>query len=232
MATEREVTIEQFRAHLAAVEVGRRIDEVVVHHTWSPAAGDYRGIATVQGVRRYHTDVRGWSDNGYHVMIGSDGAIFLCRPMGRQGAHVAGRNAHTIGVSFIANFDRDDPSRYGGLSAGHGVVAALLERFGLSAEAIRFHREFANKTCPGLKLGLAQFRRDVAAAGIGRGVTGPKIVLLPGSEVIACNAAVEDGTTRVDLRPLAEALGCTVHDRLREQRKVYVERLMTADDGG
>ncbi|MFO8082574.1 MAG: peptidoglycan recognition family protein [Armatimonadota bacterium] len=225
MPTEREVTMEQFRTHLDAIEVRRRIDEVVVHHTWSPAAGDYRGTATVRGVRRYHTGVRGWSDNGYHVMIGPDGAIFLCRPMARAGAHVAGRNAHTIGVSLIANFDRDEPAEYAGLAAGHQVVAALVERFDLSTRDIRFHREFAAKTCPGLKLGLAQFRRDVVEAGaVAASVGRPKIVLLPGSEVVECNAAVEDGTTRVDLRPLAEALGCTVHDRLREQGKVYVRR--------
>ncbi|MFP4250215.1 MAG: peptidoglycan recognition family protein [Armatimonadota bacterium] len=224
MPTEREVTMEQFRAHLGSIEVPRGIDEVVVHHTWSPATGDYRGIATVRGVRRYHTGVRGWSDNGYHVMIGPDGAIFLCRPMERAGAHVAGRNAHTIGLSFIANFDRDEPAEYAGLEAGHRVVAALLARFDLSARDIRFHREFAPKTCPGLKLSLAQFRRNVVEAGEHTSGGGPKIVLLPGSEVIECNAAVEGGTTRVDLRPLAEALRCTVHDRLSEQGKVYVRR--------
>jgi hypothetical protein len=215
--------MEQFRAHLNEIEVPRGIDEVVVHHTWSPDASGYRGIATVRGVRRYHMGVRGWSDNGYHVMIGPDGAIFLCRPMERSGAHVAGRNAHTIGVSFVANFDRDEPGEYAGLAAGHAVVAALLERFDLSTRDIRFHREFAAKTCPGLKLGLAQFRRDVVEAGANAASAArPKIVLLPGSEVIDCNAAVEGGTTRVDLRPLAEALGCGVYDRLDEQGKVYV----------
>ncbi len=223
MPTEREVTMEQFRAHVDAREVRRRIDEVVVHHTWKPAAADYRGISTVRGVRRYHTGVRGWSDNGYHVMVGPDGAIFLCRPIERSGAHVAGRNAHTIGVSFVANFDRDEPEEYDGLASGHRVVAALLERFDLSTRDIRFHRQFAHKTCPGLKLSLAQFRRDVMEAGASpASATRPKIVMLPGSDVIECNAALEDGTTRVDLRPLAEALGCEVYDRINEQGKVYV----------
>ena len=222
MATEQQVSMAQFRAHLDAIEVGRAIDEVVVHHTWSPAASDYRGIHTVRGVRRYHMNVRGWSDNGYHVMIGPSGAIFLCRPIERSGAHVSGRNAHTIGVSFIANFDRDEPGRYAGLGVGHEVVAALLARFGLSTKQIRFHREFASKTCPGLKLGLAQFRQDVANVDANGGSEQPKVVLLPGSEVIECNAAVEDGATRVDLRPLAEALGCTVHDHLKDQGKVYL----------
>lgn len=224
MATERQVSMAQFRAHLDTIKPTRGISEIVVHHTWSPDAAAYRGIETVQAVRRYHVEVRGWSDNGYHVMIGPNGAIFLCRPIERQGAHTAGRNAHSIGVSFIANFDRDEPGSYAGLRAGREVVAALLERFELGATAIRFHREFANKTCPGLKLGLAEFRREVAAAGAKRCPAAPKVVLLPGGEVIECHVAVEDGVTRVDLRPVAEALGWAVHDRLKEQGKVYVGR--------
>ncbi|MEA3400654.1 MAG: peptidoglycan recognition family protein [Armatimonadota bacterium] len=224
MPVEREVSMEQFGAHLREVQVGRRIDEVIVHHTWRPSASDYRGIETVRAVRRYHTGVRGWSDNGYHVMIGPDGSIFLCRPLHRSGAHTAGRNAHSVGVSFIANFDHDDPEHYQGLTTGHEVVAALLERFDLGTAAIRFHREFAPKTCPGLKLGLSAFREAVAQAGARAAGQRPKIVLLPGSELVSCNARIEDGVTRVDLRPLVEALGYRIHNHLRDQGKLYLAR--------
>ncbi len=224
MATEREVTIEQFREQLWEAKVGRRIDEVVVHHTWRPSASEYRGIETVRGVRRYHMGVRGWSDNGYHIMIGPDGRVFLCRPLHRAGAHTAGRNAHTIGLALIANFDCDDPETYGGLPAAHQVVAALLKRFDLRPRAIRFHREFAPKTCPGLKLRLPEFRDDVADAVASVDGGRPKIVLLPGSETVDCNARVEEGVTRVDLRALAEALGWSVHDHIDDQGKVYLSR--------
>jgi len=224
MPTEREVSMEEFRRHLAQTRVGRRIDEVVIHHTWRPTAAQYRGIETVRGVRRYHMGVRGWSDNGYHVMIGPDGRIFLCRPLHRSGAHVSGRNAHTVGVSFIANFDLDKPEDYGGLETGYAVVAALLERFDLPTKAIRFHREFAPKTCPGLKLSLSEFRRAVVEAGAGASGSRPRIVLLPESRVIECDAQVQDGVTRVELRPLAEALGYRIHDHLRDQGKLYLAR--------
>jgi len=145
----------------------RRVDEVVVHHCWRPAAGDYNGEGTIRGVRRYHMTAppngRGWSDNGYHWMLAPNGDVWRCRPMIRSGAHVSGRNAHTVGVSFVANFDSDDPAAYGGMDEGYRVVAALLKRFDLGVENIRFHREFANKTCPGNKLGLVGFRAAVAA---------------------------------------------------------------------
>ena len=158
MPSERCVSLAEFEEHLRAVAVPRRVDEVIVHHTWRPTAAEYAGIATVRGVRNYHMQVRGWSDNGYHVMIAPTGEVFLCRPLGRSGAHTSGRNAHSVGVSFIANFDSEEPSRYGGMRAGLRVVATLLERFGLSEQAIRFHREFAAKSCPGVKLSLTQFR--------------------------------------------------------------------------
>ena len=222
MATEREVTIEQFRQELRVATIGRRVDEVVIHHTWSPTAAQYRGIETVRGVRRYHMEVRGWSDNGYHVMIGPDGRVFLCRPLSRVGAHVSGRNAHTVGVSFIANFDSEEPHQHGGMTAGLQGVAALLERFQLKPDNIRFHREFAPKTCPGLKLSLASFRREVVEVGA-RGASGLRVVVLPDNRVVECAARVEDGVTRVALRPLAEALGWRVHDRIAEQGKVYVQ---------
>jgi len=227
MPTEQQVTFEQFGQHLADALVDRHIDEVVIHHTWKPTAADYHGIATVRGVRCYHMQVRGWSDNGYHVMIGPNGDIFLCRPLRRSGAHVRGRNAHSIGVSFIANFDREEPGEYPGLQTGYRVVTALLERFDLPPSAVRFHREFASKTCPGMKLLLSDFRHRVGEAQrelddqAGESL---KVVLLPGNEVIDCSARLEEGVTRCDLRPLAESLGYHVHDHISEQGKVYLRR--------
>jgi len=49
-------------------------------------------------------------------------------------------------------------------------------------------------------------------------------VLLPGSHTIPCRPHLEDGTTRVDLRPLATALDCEVYDHIADQGKVYVRR--------
>jgi len=233
MPTEREVTMEQFRAHLDNITVSRGIDEVVVHHTWRPTAADYRGIETVRGVRRYHTDVREWSDNGYHVMIGPDGAIFLCRPMERSGAHVAGRTAHTIGVSFIANFDQDEPTEYGGMQAGMQAIAAIMDRFELDDRDLRFHREFAPKTCPGLKLGLASFRGEVTRYRRGEDALvkqARKVVVLPGYER-AMDPIFHEGAHYVSVRDVAEAFDHDLIDRREEDGKLYLrERTEDVED--
>jgi len=224
MPTEQEVSIDEFRRHLQDIQVTRRIDEVVVHHTWRPTAADYRGIETVRAVRRYHMQVRGWSDNGYHVMIGPDGAIFLCRPIRRSGAHVSGRNAHTVGVAFIANFDREEPTQYPGMETGYQVIAALLRRFKLDPTAIRFHREFASKTCPGLKLDLADFREEVGRRVAGEEWHDPKrarlIVGLPNNET--AEPLIVDGQHYISVRDAARLCNCDLIDHRRDHGKLYL----------
>ncbi len=226
MATERLVTLEEFRVVIENTNVSRRIDEVVVHHTWKPSAADYRGIETVRGVRRYHVGVRGWSDNGYHVMFGPDGSIFLCRPIARAGAHVAGRNARTIGVSFIADFDAEDPTRYEGMQAGMQAVAVLLDRFNLTPEDIRFHREFAPKTCPGTKKSLSNFRAEVGRYMYGEDVPSKvarKVVVLPGYEN-AMDPIFHEGAHYVAVRDVAAAFGHDLIDRRDHDGKLYLRK--------
>lgn len=222
MPTEREVTIEEFRAHLTSLPPTRRIDEVVIHHTWSPTAAQYRGIETVRGVRNYHMNVRGWSDNGYHVMIGPDGRVFLCRPLAGSGAHTNGRNAHTIGVSFIANFDSEDPTSYVGMEVGYQVVAALLRRYQLVPGNIRFHREFAPKTCPGLKLGLTAFREEVGRR-LSEGDQAAVTAIVNGTTLEGEVVKLEDGKLWVWGRAIAEAADGTVE--WDEQKKTATFRI-------
>ncbi len=194
MPGERQVSLEECSEHIRQVPVERRISEVVVHHTWRPTAADYHGLTTVRGVRRYHMQQRGWSDNGYHIMIGPSGDIFLCRPMSRAGAHCRGHNQHSIGLAYIANFDSESPADYPAVAVGQQVVAALLERFEL------------------MELLMSEHTDNI------------KVVLLPGSQTIPCRPRLEEGTTRVDLRPLATALDCEVYDHLADQGKVYLRK--------
>ena len=51
-----------------------------------------------------------------------------------------------------------------------------------------------------------------------------KVVFLPESRVLDCEAQLDGGRVRCDLRPLAEKLGFEVHDRIAQQRKVYLRK--------
>ncbi len=224
MANERQLTLTECLQYIRGAQVSRRIYSVIIHHTWRPTAAQYRGLSTVQGVRRYHMQVRGWSDNGYHFMIGPPGDIFRCRPLSRAGAHCRGQNQHSVGLAYIADFDQENPAEYRGLQVGQKVVEALLERFELAPDDVYFHRDYADKTCPGTRLDRDEYRRQVAGLMGVQADAALKVVLLPGSEVINCRPALEDGVTRVDLRPVAEALGCEVYDHIADQNKVYLRR--------
>jgi len=176
---------------------------VILHHTWRPNSAQYRGLATVEGIQRYHMEGRGWDDIGYHLLIGPDGAVYNGRPFTQIGAHCKGQNRH-LGVAAIANFDAEDPWSWGGLWALQLCVSALLERMGVGPEAVRFHRDFAAKSCPGVLLNGTRFRASLTAPE-------PALtVALEGGAPIDCHPEGRGGVTRVDLRALATALGYDV----------------------
>ena len=241
MPSERQRTVDQACREIAQLQINRRIDMVIVHHTWEPPADKFRGIATVAGIRRFHQ--KKWprhNDAGYHIEFGPNGEIYFCCPFNKVGAHAKGHNSHSIGVSYIADFGGppnlphpdgrrtplDNPATYAGLAVGQLIVAALCERFQLEPEDVRFHNEFSSKTCPGTLMDLDEYRKAVK-----RFMDGDlKVVLLPGSEVVTCRPQIEDGVTRCDLRPLAEALGYEViADHLAEQNKIYLRKQKGGD---
>ena len=81
----------------------REINEIIIHCTaTNPSWYADRPVEDVVAeIRRWHVEERNWSDIGYHAIIHRDGSVGYGRPVERPGAHVAGRNKHTIGVSLV-----------------------------------------------------------------------------------------------------------------------------------
>jgi hypothetical protein len=156
----RKLAMPEFRDYLSHLAPTRAVDTVIVHHFYRPTAAEWRGIETLEAVRRFHVETNGWSDIGYHVVIGPDDSIWLARPIEDIGAHCKGHNDSSIGVAFAADFDSEDPST-NGLAAGQQVAAALCARFSISLERIFFHRDFSPKSCPGTNMDREDFRRGV-----------------------------------------------------------------------
>ena len=151
------VSLDGLGRYLDAPRTPRRVDEVILHHTWSPTAAQYRGQATWDGIRNYHMNVRGWSDIGYHLGVGPDNTVWLLRPIHRGGGHCLNHNAHSVGVAIIGNFDVEDPYA-NGLDMAAQVCAAVCNRYLLESTDIFFHRDFADKTCPGTRVKRDDFR--------------------------------------------------------------------------
>jgi hypothetical protein len=139
---------------------------MVLHHT---AGSNYysrsQSAGVVRGVYSYHTVTRGWADIGYNVMVDKYGQIFEGRYGGLErgviGAHAAGFNTGSFGVSVLGNYDvvkapqvaLDAVAEVTAWKYGlHDIdpdPAARVVSGGRSLRTMTAHREVGSTACPG-----------------------------------------------------------------------------------
>jgi hypothetical protein len=166
----RGLTLAQFAGLLSTARLTRRIVEVHMHHTWRPRRQDFRGIATIEAMRRFHMDTNGWSDIAQHLTIDPEGGLWTGRNWNQRPASSLGSNgSDTEGpfmIEMIGDFDAGhDPFDGPQKTAAISVAARLLRRFDLEPAAVRFHRQLNSpKTCPGTGIDYDRFKDAVARA--------------------------------------------------------------------
>jgi N-acetyl-anhydromuramyl-L-alanine amidase AmpD len=136
--------------------------------------------SSLEAIRRYHKEVNGWSDIGYHYLLEWVGEQFVLRP-GRpwwiRGAHckAAGRNNDSLGVCVVGQFDSVPPTA----STRDYTVQALAWlclAFDIHPDRVHGHREFEpGKLCPGARWPLEETRRLVSLTLHSAG--GPQLVM-------------------------------------------------------
>ena len=139
----------------------RIINEIVVHCTATPEG---RAVSVAE-IRRWHKE-RGWSDIGYHFVVHLDGKVDIGRPVSQVGAHVAGRNANTIGVTYIGGVDKAGKPKDTRTTLQKAALLQLLKRLIGQYPDIKLisgHRDYANKACPSFDA-----RKEYAALTISR----------------------------------------------------------------
>lgn len=154
MRSFQSVTAPEFASLVQTFPWTRRISEVHLHHTWRPRQRDYSGRATIEGMWRHHTRVNGWSDIAQHVSVAPDGTIWLGRNFNWAPASAAGFNGNRQAGPFMIEMIGDFDVGHEALTAEQRastltVIKSVQQRFGLSAEQLRFHSEMSAKTCPG-----------------------------------------------------------------------------------
>lgn len=137
----------------------RLITRIILH--CSATRPDWMGhlplTDQVAEIRRWHRAL-GWSDIGYHWIIGRSGARQPGRPVARVGAHTQGENAHSIGICLIGGHGSaatDAPGRHftaPQLMAAAELIAEL--RADHAWPTVHGHNEFAAKACPGFDAGV------------------------------------------------------------------------------
>lgn len=125
----------------------RTITDIVVHCTATIAGKDF----SADDIRRMHK-AQGWSDIGYHYVVRLDGTIEQGRDVDIIGSHVAGYNAHSIGVVYIGGLDKNKKATDTRTEKQKAALLSLLmDLHKLYPKArILGHRDFpkVRKACP------------------------------------------------------------------------------------
>lgn len=134
----------------------RDIDKIFVHcsatrPTWW--AGKSAQEQTAE-IKRWHTDERGWSDIGYHFVVGRDGTVVEGRPVERTPAAQRGHNKGSIAIcvlgghggasddDFFDNFTKPQDE------ALRGLIEDLCDEYDIDDEDVFGHNEVSTKACP------------------------------------------------------------------------------------
>lgn len=125
------------------------IQRLIVHHSSAPNASQYQGAATVRGIQRFHIVDRGWTDVGYHFLIGPDGVIYQGRPETKRGAHCT-PNSGKVGICMIGNFQGTDELTEEAEASLVDLLAWLTSNYKVAGmDHIQGHRDWNSTNCPG-----------------------------------------------------------------------------------
>ena len=118
----------------------RRIKHIVIHCSATVEGQDF----SAHDIDRWHKG-RGWSGIGYHYVVRLDGSIEEGRPEWKIGAHVKGKNRHSIGVVYIGGVDKSLTPKDTRTTKQKGALKDLLktlkQRF--PSATILGHRDFS-----------------------------------------------------------------------------------------
>ena len=130
----------------------RKINEIILHCADTKITQNF----SVEDVRGWHMNERGWSDCGYHYYIRLNGNIEIGRPIERSGAHAKGKNAYSIGICFeggkLSNGDNWNTPMLPQIVAFKQLRKSLFSVFG--ELKIAGHYEYSSKTCPNFSVDI------------------------------------------------------------------------------
>lgn len=124
----------------------RKIDLIVVHCAATKVTMD----VSVDDIRRWHVEDRGWEDIGYHWYIKFDGKLYEGRPLEIPGAHARGHNRNSIGICLEGGIDANGkPERNYTPEQMKTLYAICYLHSCNSGAEVKGHRDFnPDKECP------------------------------------------------------------------------------------
>lgn len=167
----KKLSRKEFTAYIADKNFGSLPpDKIVLHHTWRPTKEQWKGEASIEGLKNYYEGIR-WSD-GPHIFVAEDG-IWLFTDMYNVGIHAGKLNAtwmkdgktyemykpprevknpklicYSIGVEVVGDYDIDLWSGETKKNALH-VISELCKILKIGNDKIFYHSDVSSKSCPG-----------------------------------------------------------------------------------
>lgn len=162
-----KMNIQEFEQWITSLRVGRTIDRIQQHHTYSPSYQHFNGsnhFERQKAMRDYHVNHNGWSDIAQHFTTFPDGTILTGRSPEVIPAGIKGQNATGICIEHFGNFDTGKDQ----MAPAHrdtivAITAILLRKFSLQVNnrTVIYHHWYNlttgerndgtrnNKSCPG-----------------------------------------------------------------------------------
>ena len=125
----------------------RLIKEIIIHCSATREGQDI----SVDTIRKWHVEGRGWSDIGYHLYVDINGEIHGGRDIAKIGAHSKGQNRNSIGICYCGGVETDGKTpKDTRLDCQKEALTAVLRTLkAMYPEAIiHSHNDFARKACP------------------------------------------------------------------------------------
>ena len=125
----------------------RNIKEIIIHCSATREGQDI----SVDTIRKWHVEGRGWSDIGYHFYIDINGDIQKGRDIAKIGAHCSGHIRNSIGICYCGGVEEDGktPKDTRTETQKQSLLAVLRTLKAMYPNAvIHSHKDFANKACP------------------------------------------------------------------------------------
>ena len=121
------------------IKMSRQIKEIHIH-----CSATREGLAiTAHEIKKWHL-ARGWSDIGYHIIIGHQG-IEYGRPLQKIPASVRSRNSHAIAIAYIGGLDANGKPKDTRTPRQKELLLKVLKqlKFIYPKATIHGHRDFS-----------------------------------------------------------------------------------------
>lgn len=130
-----------------------RITRITLHHQGEPFLPGTDPQAYLRRLQAWSRTAKGWLDIPYHYVIDLEGRVYEARPIEFAGDTNTEYDpaGHAL-IEVVGNFEEVEPNQQQ-LDAVVDVMAMLAQKYGVSLDDIRSHRDHSDKTvCPGANL--------------------------------------------------------------------------------